>query len=741
MAQYSLNLDERRYYREWWLAASVSLAVMALLTVLQWGQSFGYVIYDQFQRWWPATPGSDVVVIAVDDHTLNSRGGWPLKRSDYAQLLQMLADSGNQPKAIGFDILFPDPMPEDFRFAEQIRRHHVFLAEEQIKGVVRGVAPARHFNSTLALAAEGMAQVNLSFESDGSLRGTHLLNNGVPQLALLMSGKAPQDYASHDSYRRFHMVDPAVGFPTASLADVLSGQVPLAFFKNRYVLVGSTAPSLGDHFPIMYSGKQAAGTPGVVLHANLLNGLLQGQLIAPLPLPVQILLCSLILMVALVALLVLSPLVELLVTLGVVLCTLQISFGILFLTHLWFDPGLCVMAVLLLKPVWAWRRSEMIVNFMAERAARLTHIQSQRKTIGRDLRWHHLTSDTLLQYSRLLDKAIEAVNGRLVFLQRVVSQMPVAMLVADVQEQILLTNPRMLQDLPQDLAQHGRNLQPLIDHLGLPPLSLSMLSERDRMVSGVDATGAVRHFIFRVTSILQDNEIHLWVLSLTDVTEMRQFQAQRDRTLQLLSHDMRTPVASIIALCRQPLPSASNVVTETAFNIRRHARTLLNMMDDFIFSIQAQAPHYKLVELLLDTLVDEAIYQVQDLAKAKNMQLVQDIADMPQFVMADQRLLTRVLVNLLNNAIRYGAQDSDICIRITHDDMVLPDPHVRCSVTNVVGDPLSDASRSLNTGNSFGLGLDFVQTVIQKHNGQLHMKLGKTPGTHASVELALPLVL
>jgi len=734
-----LSTDERRYYREWLVIALTTLLAMTLFTAMQWGQSFGFVIYDQFQRWWPASPANDIVVIAIDDHTLEARGGWPLKRSDYAQLLQKLADTDNQPKAIGFDILFPDPTPQDLQLAEQIRRHNVFLAAEQPRGASSNLATVRQINPVLAQAAKSMAHVNLSFERDGSLRGAHLLDNGVPQLTLAMSGRPQQAYASHGSYRRIHLVDPQVGFPTASLADVLSGQVPLQFFKDKYVLIGSTAPSLGDHFATMYSGEQGSGTPGVMLHASLLNGILRDQLVVPVGVPVQLALSWLWLVLTLGALLVLSPLTELLVNVGVAVSTLLVSFGALMLTHFWFDPGLCVMAIALLKPAWAWRRNEMIVSFMAERAAQLDHVQRHRKKIRQGLQLRYFTSDTLLQYSRLLDNAICMVNDRLQFLQGVVSKIPTAMLVADSDGRTLLTNPRMAQGLPAGLVDKGQSLEPLMAHLGLLTLNLDMLSEKDHLVNGLDPHGALQHFIFRVARIPQEDDKPLWVLSLTDVTEMRQFQAQRDRTLQLLSHDMRTPIASIIALSRKPVPDTV-VATESASYIHRHARTLLSMMDDFIFSIHAQAPHYKLVELLVDTLVDEAVYQVKDLAQAERMRLVQDFEETPQFVMADPRLLTRVLVNLLVNAIRYGAKDSDIHISVTHDEVFHPSPCVRCTVSNTVGKLSQDPAQGFSTGKSFGLGLDFVQTVVHKHNGHLHMHLPKTAGAIATVELALPLV-
>jgi signal transduction histidine kinase len=204
---------------------------------------------------------------------------------------------------------------------------------------------------------------------------------------------------------------------------------------------------------------------------------------------------------------------------------------------------------------------------------------------------------------------------------------------------------------------------------------------------------------------------------------------------------MRTPIASIIALTRPP-HTGSEGVLHNAEHIARHAHTLLNMMDDFIFSIRAQAPQYALTESLLDSLVDEAIFQVKDLAQGRHMRLVQHFDDNPQFVRADQRLLTRMLVNLLVNAVRYGQAHTDIHIRLSHDEVPqLPGGGwAHLSLSNTVGEPDGDDPSQAVTMNGFGLGIEFVKTVVSKHAGHIQFDLPPTPGAQAHVLLQLPLV-
>jgi signal transduction histidine kinase len=156
-----------------------------------------------------------------------------------------------------------------------------------------------------------------------------------------------------------------------------------------------------------------------------------------------------------------------------------------------------------------------------------------------------------------------------------------------------------------------------------------------------------------------------------------------------------------------------------------------------------------LVETLVDSVVDEAIYQVKDLAQSRQMRLLQAFDDEPQFVMADQRLLTRMLVNLLVNAVRYGQHGSDIHITLSHDPETLAPQAagqaaptgqmVHIVMQNTVGAP-DDANRPRHMASQgFGLGLSFVKTVVRKHQGHIHLHLPTEPGATAEVRLQLPM--
>jgi CHASE2 domain-containing sensor protein/signal transduction histidine kinase len=748
--------DERRLYIEWLLLVVLALGSLTVLTVMQWGVAPGHVVYDQFQRSRATLPSNDIVIIGIDDTSLGELGGWPLKRQVYADLLQKLADTHNHPKAIGFDIFFSDASAHDAALAQQMRRHNAFLAIEQPRFKTVGPLEKRLPRGVLREAAKGLAHVNVAFEADGFSRGAFLQVDDLPHLALAVSGQTAQNFATHGGYRRFNVIDPEIGFPIVSLAYALSDRFPLEVLKGKYLLIGAIAPSLGDHFPTVYSGRQGSGTPGVVLHASLLNDILRGNLIRPVAMWVQWGVSLTALLSVLMALVFFSPIAEFVLAATTALGVLALSWGLLTWGGVWFDPSLCILAIALVKLVWAWRRTEMIVRFLGDRAAKLeiAHDAQNTDSNGRSPKLGGHNRKTVLQSARLLDDAIGASNEYLALLNRIVAEIPTAMLVADADQRLVLTNPRMAQDVPSALLHKGQSLLPFMTFWGFDAhQNLNQLKGTDHHVSGLDPQGKKRHYIFRIVQLASEQGDVLWVFALTDITEIQQFQAQREQTLQLLSHDMRTPIASILALSRQQQTSSSVIGgarcasdADTPLRIASHADKLLSMMDDFIYAIKAQEPHYKLTETLLESLVDDAIYQVKDLATNRQMRLVQTFDDEPQFVMVDARLFTRMLVNLLVNAVRHGKADSEILIVMGHHSAASASAHVseaalssvHITITNRVDDQ-PHALRFASSGpKGFGLGLAFVKTVIAKHRGEFEFDLLNTPQALARVHCTFP---
>ncbi len=134
------------------------------------------------------------------------------------------------------------------------------------------------------------------------------------------------------------------------------------------------------------------------------------------------------------------------------------------------------------------------------------------------------------------------------------------------------------------------------------------------------------------------------------------------------------------------------------------------------------------------------------LAKNKNIQLVTDIPATEFPVNIDRTLITRALINLLSNAINYSPENTTVTCTLRRS-LGMPPGHVFCSITDQ-GYGIAPADQAklfrrfqrLDVPNQprhdgIGLGLAFVKTVIERHDGRLTFSSEVGAGTTFTIEL------
>jgi CHASE2 domain-containing sensor protein len=729
-----------RLRREWLITAATALLLLAFLVFADIARPMGNVLYDHLMRLHGFRATQDIVIIAVDDRSLKELGGWPLHRSQYTKLLERLDDDRYRPKVIGFDLLFLDPTADDAGLANAMRHHNTvlpleFKLQEETLQRLEPTLPVEPLASTAHIG-----HINLSFDHDGVIRGIKTAEHNWLHfsLAMHMQGQPSQPPTSTEvGYRRFRMVDPRVGFPMVSLSDAIHDSFTRSLLKDKYVLVGVTAPSLGDRYPTLYSGKNNASTPGVAILASVLNASLNQALIQEAPPLIVFGLALIPLFIMLQSLVMLRPSMALILAVFMMMCGVAVSYLLLTLTDYWIDPIPFILVAVLVQPLWAWRRLEAIVHLVEDKAADLRQFQPAERAQPNA----KPSREVVLQYAKLLDHAVASARSELDFLSSVVDEMPDAVAIFDAQDHLLLSNQKINQLFGVENLSVGSSLAELASHLNMPLATLSGLSNKQpadaiQPVFQLNTLLGQREFFLKTTSLDSPLGGSLRLLILMDVTELRQSQIQRDRALQFLSHDMRTPVASILSLTRKSSALQQPVDETPREKIILHANALLHMMDDFILTISAEASQYNVQQELLDNLLNDAIEQVADLAEAKGITIRDESESNTLFVQVNTRLLVRALVNLLFNAVKFSPAGSVICVQVTAV------PHTNTSkiqalitIQNTV-EMTADATDLTPSMPGFGLGLDFVDTVIKKHHGSIERAI-PTHGM-ATIRISLP---
>ena len=219
-----------------------------------------------------------VVVVAVDEHTLNELGErWPYRRTRHAEIIDRLRRAGV--RAIAYDMQFTEQserVEDDYAMVDAIdraRRIPVVLATTEIddKGkhfVFGGEEAVRQMGATVGHAEQ-------TSDRDGVVRRYLLRNDGYETFAATAAREALGRKTLDVPERGW--IDFAGGpgaVHTVSYSDVLQGKVPAEALRGRVAVVGATAPSLQDLHATATSGDGFMNGPE--LQANAIHTLMRG---------------------------------------------------------------------------------------------------------------------------------------------------------------------------------------------------------------------------------------------------------------------------------------------------------------------------------------------------------------------------------------------------------------------------------------------------------------------------------
>lgn len=230
-------------------------------------------------------------------------------------------------------------------------------------------------------------------------------------------------------------------------------------------------------------------------------------------------------------------------------------------------------------------------------------------------------------------------------------------------------------------------------------------------------------------SLTQGN-LHGMIVILSDITRLKQSERKRAQAINFLSHDLRSPITSLLSLVQWRDNDSDTLSHEDmARHVEHYARKALGLADSFLQLARAENSdqsgfHDTDFVAIAHNAVDEAFAEAHN----KEIQLIRTIDVEEAWLRGDARLLERALTNLLENAIRYSPQGTAIQLSLS-----LQNALIECCIQDQgEGIPEEDQERifdpfqraqDANGGNKggTGLGLSFVKVVAEKHMGSVSL--------------------
>jgi len=230
---------------------------------------------------------------------------------------------------------------------------------------------------------------------------------------------------------------------------------------------------------------------------------------------------------------------------------------------------------------------------------------------------------------------------------------------------------------------------------------------------------------------------------------LKELEKVRQDFVANVSHELRTPLTTIKGYAETLLGGA--LKEEVAFQfvqvIKRQSDRLTKIVEDLLALSKIELKEFQLkIEILpFYELVEDVLRYIQEAAEKKKISISFELLT-PLTVKADRNYLEQILINLIDNAIKYGKEGGKITVSAVQRNQ----SEVEVSVSdNGIGIPKEDLPRiferfyRVDKGRSqelggTGLGLSIVKHLVQAHGGNVWAE--SQPGQGSTFYFTIPKV-
>ena len=246
------------------------------------------------------------------------------------------------------------------------------------------------------------------------------------------------------------------------------------------------------------------------------------------------------------------------------------------------------------------------------------------------------------------------------------------------------------------------------------------------------------HLDHRIPFRLKGNQQHVItsVNALVDsavrsMDDERKIEKSKDELITNVSHDLRTPLTSIIGYLGliedKQYRSEEDILkyTHTAYEKAKQMKTLVDDLFEYTKVQQHGAP-VNIMKIDLNQLIEQLTVSFELEAQHRGIEITSSVIPNPLMIEADPEKLGRVFNNLVSNAFKYGngasyiridaRQENDmVVVKVANDGTPIPEKALDHLFERFYR---AETSRSRATGGT-GLGLAIVKSIVDLHHGSV----------------------
>jgi two-component system phosphate regulon sensor histidine kinase PhoR len=331
---------------------------------------------------------------------------------------------------------------------------------------------------------------------------------------------------------------------------------------------------------------------------------------------------------------------------------------------------------------------------------------------------------------------IEKANSERAKLDLVLSSMFEGVIVTDETEKIILMNPSLRRLFLLDSNPEGKKPLEVIRNTAVEDMVERIIEGKQQLAIEEITVNTPEEKVLKVNGvpIMRNSRLEGAILVFHDITELRRLEQVRRDFVANVSHELRTPISSIKGYAETLLEGAledKDNAKEFISIIYQDSNRLAALINDLLDLSRIESGNMKMSFVALDplALIKRAVSVIENQAKAKSIALKFDISSSLPQIKADETRFSQVMINMLDNAIKYSSEGGRVTISAKAVDKML---QIDVSDTGIGISEVDlpriferfyrvDKARSRELGGT-GLGLSIVKHIISAHGGQVWVK-------------------
>jgi len=352
------------------------------------------------------------------------------------------------------------------------------------------------------------------------------------------------------------------------------------------------------------------------------------------------------------------------------------------------------------------------------------------------------------QMSRELKEKVTELKGQNIKLEATLNSMVNGLLAVDPEGRVLFSN-RHLDEMLDLEVNEGDGVYQTIRSSSLNHMIQKVIESKEPTQLEVEdefREKQVLRFFAHPIYLEQETELYGILFLVQDISSIRKLEQMRSDFIANVSHELKTPITSIrgfIETIRSGSIQDPNQLDRFLHIIDQESERLYSLVQDILSlsEIETMEQDFAKQKFPLKPLCDEVIHLLQPVTEEKGIELIMDWQGDAIEYFGNRDRIKQVLINLLDNGIKYTDQGK-VTLRVwTHEKMI----HIEVEDTGIGFSDEHyariferfyrvDKGRSRKRGGT-GLGLSIVKNIVLRENGNVSVRSKEGQGSCFMIEL------